>query len=111
MDDLLQAAFNALARWPIVQGAIALIMLLYAVPLARKAMKDAKAPPALPPALPVTPEWLITQLTKLDADHQESARDIAVLRSDVDTIKRGVEANGRLLEALAKLLRRRARLL
>lgn len=96
-----KAAFAALKEWPLVQGAVAIFVLVFAALLARGALKERlpqAAPQAVPPqAVPLQVEspWITQQIIGM---HYELEQVKALL---------GVVSNK--IDGLAKLLKRRER--
>lgn len=105
MEYLAKRAFESLSTWPLVQGAVAIAIIIATVLLALKALRDNGKPdpvPAVESTLPVTPEWLITQLVKFDVEQQKIGHEIAGIREDM-------RALGKTVERLGQALRRRSR--
>lgn len=70
MEKLLEGSFTALGRFPIVQLAVAIVVLAVAGLMIRSALRERSTPPAPPPATPIQIEspWLIQHLVEMHLD-------------------------------------------
>lgn len=107
MGELIKEAFGVLATWPLVQGSVAILVLVIAALLAwtaiRKEMpKQEGAPPAPQASVPVQIEspWLVQQLVEMHLT-------IENIKSGVDAANAKADTNAASLGSIAQLLRRR----
>lgn len=107
MVELIKDAFAVLKEWPLVQGAVAILVLVIASLLAFSAVK--RQPPApekqhqMPAAIPVQIEspWLVQHLLEIHLD-------VVDIKNAIQAIKAKQETNAAGIAAIISLLRRRA---
>ncbi|MCC8968185.1 hypothetical protein H8A95_39250 [Bradyrhizobium sp. Pear76] len=108
MAELIKDAFAVLKEWPLVQGAVAILVLVIASLLAFSAVKrqphQAEKPAApAPTPVPVQIEspWLVQHLVEMHLD-------IENVRKTLDEINARLNTNAAAVAGIVTLLRRRA---
>lgn len=85
-----KAAFAALSQWPLVQGSVAILVLVFAALLARGALKERLPPPGAPPQPPIPIQvespWMTQNLLQMQLDLERIADALKALNSKVDGI-------------------------
>lgn len=112
MEKLLDRLWDGLAGNPLSTVA-ALIIFLLALPLIRAGIyRPPAAPPgSTPPPSPgtdVDPRWLIPNLMQMQSDVAELRREIGELSARLEQLRRPFWTLNAKVDAIAKLLRRRA---
>lgn len=110
MTDIIKPAFAALESWPLVQGAVAILVLVIAALLAwatlRKQLPQpgspstgAAAPPA-PVPIQVESPWLVQHLVEMHLDIEENKKAVEAIEVHLGTI-------GAKIDGITSLLKRR----
>ena len=94
MPDLVKEAFAVLKEWPLVQGAVAILVLVIASLLAwatlRKQFPPPSTPPALPPPAPVPIQiespWLVQHLVEMHYEVEQIRDSVKLLSSKLDGV-------------------------
>jgi hypothetical protein len=110
MGDLIKQAFEVLHEWPLVQGAVAILVLVIAAVLAgaairRQTPRPPESPVTQPAPVPVPVQiespWLVQHLVEMHLDIENIKTAIAAVNSKLDT-------TSATLASITALLRRRA---
>lgn len=90
MEELVKAGLGALKEWPLVQAAVAIMVLVFAALLARGALKERAAVPVAQPqaTVPVQIEspWLTQQVIETHYEVEQIKNTLNVISSKIDGI-------------------------
>jgi hypothetical protein len=109
MSDIVKSAFAALESWPLVQGAVAILVLVIAALLAwatlRKQMPASSAgataaPTASPVPIQIESPWLVQHLVEMHLDIEKIKNALAAQESHQRVL-------GSKIDGIASLLKRR----
>lgn len=86
MAEILKTAFDVLSQWPLVEGAVAILVLVFAGLLARGALKERLPPQQQSIPIQVESPWMTQNLLQMQLDVERIKDGLGVLIGKVDGV-------------------------